>query len=74
MTLVASAMTTAGTPINQDVAAPSVRIHQMRENSSPRDKITDQRAFAFSDFIYLNLSRRQNGSPKALALSCCLMI
>jgi len=38
-TLAITASTTAGTPIHQDEAAPSVRIHQMRSSMPVRDTI-----------------------------------
>ena len=47
----ATASNTVGTPIHQDVAAQSVRTHQMSENITPRDMMVDQLIFALIDAI-----------------------
>jgi len=39
--LAITASNTTGTPIHQDDAEPSVRIHQMIENRSPRDRLIE---------------------------------
>ncbi len=49
--LVITASNTAGTPIHQDDATPSVRLHQMSENRTPLEKMVDQLIFDFINVI-----------------------
>ncbi len=49
--LAVTASNTAGTPIHQDDAAPSLRTHQMSENRNPRDTMVRQLVLSLTGFM-----------------------